>query len=174
MRHGEIARWPQVPQKCPLAPASHLNGRAPLPAYHPPTLPPASRLQLNLDVIEATNGREGLLAYLAHGRDRIAFVFLDLMMPVWDGFRAALSIRRCARATGRLVALRCAGAAAGRLAGAAIGGAAGSAAQAVCASTPYPLALGVALPHHASSRAPPPLQRREPARVAAGPHRGVY
>ncbi|KAI7839137.1 hypothetical protein COHA_007140 [Chlorella ohadii] len=48
---------------------------------------------LNLDVIEATNGREGLLAYLRHGRERIAFVFLDLVMPVWDGFRAALSIR---------------------------------------------------------------------------------
>lgn len=62
---------------------------------HQPTL--AACLQLKLDVIEATNGREGLLAYLRHGRDQIAFVFLDLVMPVWDGFRAALSIRRCAQ-----------------------------------------------------------------------------
>ena len=62
---------------------------------HQPTL--TTCLQLNLDVIEATNGQEGLLAYLRHGRDQIAFVFLDLVMPVWDGFRAALSIRRCAQ-----------------------------------------------------------------------------
>lgn len=44
-------------------------------------------------MIEACDGRQGLQAYLQHGRAAIAFVFLDLMMPVCDGFHAALGIR---------------------------------------------------------------------------------
>jgi CheY-like chemotaxis protein len=60
-----------------------------LTVSRPPSHPP----QLNLDVIEACDGRQGLQAYLQHGRAAIAFVFLDLMMPVCDGFHAALGIR---------------------------------------------------------------------------------
>ena len=44
-------------------------------------------------MLHAANGAEGLQLWLQH-RSSIALVFLDLMMPVLDGFRTALNMRR--------------------------------------------------------------------------------
>lgn len=56
-------------------------------------LRPLPPLQFDLTVLQATNGQEGLQLYLQH-RVSICCIFLDLMMPVLDGWSTALKIRR--------------------------------------------------------------------------------
>lgn len=72
----------------------HVRARSPSNGSRPALS--AAFLQLHLDVIEACDGQQGLQQYLQHGRSTIVCVLLDLMMPVLDGFNAAVSMRRCA------------------------------------------------------------------------------
>ena len=81
-------RWRQCHARCTVPASATLA--PPFPSFPPAPFP---CLQLNLHVLEAQDGEQACQTYLRYGRS-VAFIFLDLMMPVLDGFGAALSIRR--------------------------------------------------------------------------------
>lgn len=79
----------------PTPPHSNLPLRQSQPCVQPaltclphPPLPP----QFNFPVLQASNGLEGLQLYMQH-RTSVCLVFLDLMMPVLDGWATALRMR---------------------------------------------------------------------------------
>lgn len=102
MRYA-AAQPPPIPtqRSAPLPPAAtpphrtppyHVANLSPASSRHLPAPSPPLPPQFNFPVLQASNGLEGLQLYMQH-RTSVCLVFLDLMMPVLDGWATALRMR---------------------------------------------------------------------------------